>query len=67
MSKFKVEFWNGDKNGMVRYYESVTVARAVAKRYVRRCYQLSCSPYCEIYSIDKYRPAFFEFIDINSL
>lgn len=52
MYKFKVYFDGGKYNGAERYYDSLSVARRVASRYVRQTY-FSCleNAYCEIYRV----------------
>jgi hypothetical protein len=54
MKHYKIELLDGDKNGAIRYYETLGVATREAKRYIKRVIKNypSDNPCVYIYFLD---------------
>lgn len=49
---YKVEVSDGPCNGADWYYDRLSIARAVSRRYVRKHFSyLSCHPCCQIFEV----------------
>lgn len=56
MNKYLVVFYDGPKNGMRRFYDTLTRAKLAAKAYVRQNNRnwSDCNAYADIYELDSF-------------